>query len=256
MLSSALFWKEVRDARWKLLVGLIISAATGISLPLLFGYLSGLVEQTPMPGWLRSAAELQVARYPFYLWANWYGKNMAQYALVLAAILGASTLAGERAQGSAEFVLTRPLSRRTIFLTKVGAGAAVLVTVIVPSSLITLVATGLAGRPVSPAWFLAGLPAFLAGSLALHALALFFSARMGDALKAGVAAVVAGLALGIPAYFPDGARFSLFYHMASGVAFFRAEVPVGGAWGSVLVLGAAALALYWAALVRFQRADF
>ncbi|MEW6522935.1 MAG: hypothetical protein AB1445_05065 [Bacillota bacterium] len=39
------------------------------------------------------------------------GKDIAQCVLVLAAILGAGSLAGERAQGSAELILTRPLSR-------------------------------------------------------------------------------------------------------------------------------------------------
>ncbi len=256
MLSRALFWKEMRDARWIIVVGLVIAVLTGVSLPLLFDYLAGLMSGVPLPEWVRGTAEAQTANYRLYIWSNWYGKNLSQYVLVLAVIIGATALAGERGRGSLEFTLTRPLSRGAVFATKVAAGAAALAIIVVVSTVATLVSTLVAGRAVDPWWFLGGLAAFLAGSLTLHALALVFSARMVDAVKAGVAAIVVALVLTVPGYFPATTKYSLFYHMASGKAAMAPSVLAGGAWVSVLVLAAAAAALYYAAFRLFEGVDF
>lgn len=223
--SSALFWKEMRDARWKIAVALFVSAATGISLPLMFGYLAGLLESTPLPGWVRFAAELQVAYYPFYLWANWYGKRHRPVRPGSRGHPG-SRVTGGRAGPGKRRTHPHPSPLALGCLRDQGSGGGRRV-----YHRHHTVHSGHPGdhpgsRPSRGPGMVPG--ALLTGALTVHALALFFSALMADVVKAGIAAMVTSLVLSVPGYFPGGARFTLFYHMASGVTFLRSGFSQAG----------------------------
>jgi len=97
------------------------------------------------------------ALLPLFLAAGSAGVDLSDLAdvqlVVLACLVsptfvlatGAATLAGEAGQGTFDFLLTRPVSRRTLWLVKVSMGAAVSLSAVVLSFMVALLLSGLAG---------------------------------------------------------------------------------------------------------------
>lgn len=102
----AIAWKEWREQRAVLLLGLLLSALLPLFLAAGSAALRGGVD-------LSDVADVQLVVLAC----------LVAPAFVLAT--GASTLAGEAGQGTLDFLLTRPVSRATLWLVKIAMGAAV-----------------------------------------------------------------------------------------------------------------------------------
>ena len=115
-MMMTLFRKELREARWKLIVGVGIAALTGAFLPYGFDILkesTRMIGDIPWMSGIQRQIEAQASDYRLYLWANWYGKNLPQYLLVLVAIVGGASLAGEVLAPFSS--CSRPVSRKQVF---------------------------------------------------------------------------------------------------------------------------------------------
>lgn len=197
-MMMTLYLKELRETRWKLIIGLAIAVVTAASLPFAFELVkssAGIFDDIPMMEGIRKAIEAQASDYRLYLWANWFGKNLPQYLIMLAAIVGGPSLAGERSAGTLQFLLSRPVSRAQVFLAKYAAGAVVIAATVIGGTIATLIATYASDRPVDVLWFLSPIAVQVLGGLCLLSLAMLFSALFDDAVKAGVIAGAAGMVL-------------------------------------------------------------
>jgi ABC-type transport system involved in multi-copper enzyme maturation permease subunit len=221
-MMMTLFRKELREARWKLIVGVGIAALTGAFLPYGFDILkesTRMIGDIPWMSGIQRQIEAQASDYRLYLWANWYGKNLPQYLLVLVAIVGGASLAGEKSSGTFQFLLSRPVSRKQVFAAKYAAGATVVAATVLGGTLASLTAWSLIGRSVSWTWFLSGVPAQILGGLFLLSLAMILSALLDDALKAGVFAFAVMMVMTIVETVPPARGRLIFGMMAAGRSF-------------------------------------
>jgi len=221
-MMMTLFRKELREVRWKLIVGVGIAVLTGAFLPYGFDIIRGSIQfmgEIPWFSGIQQQLEAQAADYRLYLWANWYGKNLPQYLMVIAAITGGALLAGEKASGTDQFLLSRPVSRKQVFAAKYAAGATVIAATVLAGTLGSLAAWSLIGRSVSWTWFLSGMPAQILGGLFLLSLAMIFSVLVDDALKAGVFSFAVMVVLTILESVPPLRGRLVFGMMAAGRSF-------------------------------------
>ncbi|MFY9146247.1 MAG: ABC transporter permease subunit [Bacillota bacterium] len=204
-MMKALYFKELLEVRWKLIIVLLITVIVAVPLPFMFDlfkssvhmFTEDLFMDIPMLKIFQQQIEAQASSFNLYLWANWYGKNLPQMILVLAAVIGGPMLAGESASGTFRFLLSKPISRRQVFLAKYAAGATATAVLSVVSTIALLISTKAAGQSVGVLWFLAPQPAQILGGLCLLSIALWLSARIDDSVVAGVVAVGVGIALAI-----------------------------------------------------------
>jgi ABC-type transport system involved in multi-copper enzyme maturation permease subunit len=206
--------KELAENRWKYIIITIYLAITGSSFYLLFQWLGGLLPEL-------FGADSDLARkfignmledFQLFAWANWYGKNFYQAMVVFAIILGMSKIAGEISRGTAGFLFTRPLSRRSIYLTKYFAGVSGLAVIIVATTLITMLSAQVFSEPLPPK-FLVGILPVLAGSMVIYSITLVSSIIFEDQVKAAAGAAVVAALISIPSWFSSIRYLSIYYHM-------------------------------------------
>lgn len=251
MISRPLFVKELKEAKWKTITGLLITGITGASLPFLVDYLGFLIKQMAVPEWARSVLGEQLGNYPLYLWSNWYGKNLLQFSLAFAVVMAGPLIAGERSRNTLEFLASKPLSRVQIILTKAAAGAVSLGVIILASTVITLVASYVAGRPVPVVWFMSGFFAQYAGALVFFNLALLLSTRSDDGLKAAVIAGGIALLMFAAEWVAPLRGRTIIWMMAASRSFITGEVSFGHIFFMLLL----ASGFLWAALSAFRQSD-
>ena len=112
--------KEIKADRWKLIISFILLFILAIAINWQFPYVKGLLEKgilEGMPRWMVEGAEDQ-RNFSVYIAANWYDKNLIQISVLLSILLGMSVFAREVENHTIEFLLSRPLSRKRLFLEK------------------------------------------------------------------------------------------------------------------------------------------
>ncbi len=250
--SSGLAWKELSEIRWKVIVSFLVLAVLGVSLVVLYGYISDLLLTVPLPEVFRDQITWQMADFSRYLYANWYSKNLYQVATVIALIMGMNAVAGEVSRKTISFLLSFPLSRGQMAWTKYLVGLLALWVVIVGATLILLGSAVVAGRTVDTPYLLAGLPASLAGAAFLYSLSFLFSVVTRDGVKALAASGIIALALAVPSWFGRLRELSVFTLMSSATTLVTGQVE----WARTLVFLALSLVIYAAAAYKLQREDF
>ncbi|MFO8059643.1 MAG: ABC transporter permease subunit [Bacillota bacterium] len=215
-LSRGLLGKELREGRWKWMIGGGALLLTALSLPFGFEFLSSLFAAAPpLPEPWGTAISRQMSDYTTYLWLNWYGKNLFQLVVVIAAILGAAPLAGEKSRQSMEFLLAQPVSRAAIFRTKYLAGLALLWGVIVVSTLSMGPSSAMIEHSLNLPSFLRGLPVTLAAAALFYSIAWVYSALFSEQLKAALAAGATSTGLIALGWIPALKQFSLGTYLAA-----------------------------------------
>ncbi len=249
-LSLPLLAKELREARWKWIVGGGALLVTMLTLCLMFDFLSSMAaEGIPLPEPWASQVLRQMRDYGVYAWLNWYGKNLYQIVLVIAVILGSAPLTGERSLGTLEFLLSQPLGRRCIFITKFTGGLLVLWLLVVLSTLAVGPCSWLAGHTLDLGGFLRGLPVSLGAAALFYSITFLFSAILrSEPLKVALVSGVTSAGLLALGSIPALRDISLARHLAA------AGTLEGGPirWDVSLLLLAASLACALAAERMFR----
>lgn len=256
MINLALFKKELRELRWVLFAGTLLMAAMGIAAAASFKLLENFQDLFTgfFQGNLLAELEFIMSDYNIYIWSQWNPKNLLQLGSIVAIIAAAPAIAGEYNRGSLEFLISRPLKRSTMLLTKAAAGITVLSAIIWLSTLAMLFTAQIFGpEPVSWWRILAATLLSNAGLLLAYAVALNFSVLFNDSIKAGSAAagalfVYSGLSLLRPTRI-----LSFFYHMR-GLQWFTG----GNAypWIELAVMVFAAFALILLAARLFKNREY
>ena len=254
MLNLNLLRKELHEQRWVLILGIIIFSAVGIFCAWsfkMFQHYGAMLTDISSP---LIADELQriLADYNYYLWSQWQPKNLLQFGTILALVLAAPAVAGELSRGSMDYLLSRPLSRTSILLTKATAGALILSAIIWSATLGSLAAASLIGPALWWGRFLAATALVNAGLLCVYGIGLLFSTFCADSIKAGVSAGGLLLALSGCGIFPATRFLSPFWH-AKGSAYMG-----GGSfpWVSLILLLGASLGFVLLAARVFNQQEY
>jgi len=221
--------KEVLDARWKLGIGALVSIAFAVLLAatynLVKGALSPAVTQTIPPA-LRGQVTSVVSSYSLYVWSQWFPKNGTDILAILAAILGGGLIAGEVSKGTIFFILSRPISRERLLLTKYGVGVAVLLIVTVLASAALLIVSAIEGHPQGLSQVLIATLLLWLGALFVLGIATLFSVIFADILRPVVLALVVTVVVSIPGFFPNSSAWSLTSYWSSQSAYLSGGFPV------------------------------
>jgi len=256
--DRALAWKELRENRWKYVVGTVILIAVALAVALLFDFVREMLEGLlggpgtgVLPPALDRIIQAQFSNYFIYAWSNWYGKNLYQIMAILAIVLGMGLVAAESTNRTLSFLLTRPVSRRRVLLVKLGVGVAALAVIVAVSSLTVVLASRLTGHYVPFGPFMLGAMGAWAGSTLIFTLAALMSILFSDQVKAGLAATVVAAIMSIPSWIPSLRWLSVFRRMQGFSAMMLGEPDWSGF--AVMLTFSAGIAL--AAVYLFERRD-
>lgn len=202
--------KEFIEARWKAIIGGVVAvlAATALASTydliknMLAGPLAGKATQQ-IPPQLQGQVQQLTGSFDGYVWSQWFTKNGPEILAILAAVLGASLIASEVNKGTIFFLLSKPVSRNRVLLTKYLVSALILLGVTLLSGVAILVAAAIVGHPQNVGGVLISTILLWLGMLFVLGLALLFSVLFHDVLRPLIFSLLITLLLSVPGLIPN-----------------------------------------------------
>jgi ABC-2 type transport system permease protein len=199
--------KEFVEARWKAIIGIVVAAAAAAALAGTYNIIANTVTTgnaaKRIPPQFQSQLQQVLGSYESYAWSQWFSKTGPEVLAILAAVLGASLIAGEINRGTIFFLLSKPVSRDRVLLTKYLVSALILLGAILASGVALLVVAALVGHPQPIGGVLISTVLLWLGMLFVLGLALLFSVLFKDVLRSLVGALLVTLVLSIPGLIPN-----------------------------------------------------
>lgn len=251
MASKGIWKKELRGGRWKFLAGLPILMITAISIPLVYELTVNLMNNAPVPEFAKGQASL-LKDFRFYIWSQWFGKNLIQMGAVLAVIFGAGIVSSEVTRKTIHFLLAKPVRRGEIFTIKFIAnlGSIALVTIV---STLFLYITLLAKNHTYPLLqMIEQTMLATAGLSVIYSIAVYFSTLFDQTIKCAMASILVVFILFIQSWVPVIAKYSLFYQMSGEGIYSGKGFPLI----TLVAFVAITTAFYYLGRQRFIKRDF
>jgi ABC-2 type transport system permease protein len=216
--------KEFIEARWKAIIGTVVAVVAAATVAGTYNLVANALATgnatKQIPSQLQSQIQQLLGSYDAYAWSQWFSKTGPELLAILAAVLGASLIAGEVNKGTIYFLLSKPVSRDHVLLTKYLVTAFVLLGAILASGVALLAVAALIGHPQPVGGVLISTVLLWLGVLFVLGLALFFSVLFKDVLRALVGALLVTLVLSIPGLIPNsgvnGWNLTLYWARLSG----------------------------------------
>ncbi|HXR66207.1 MAG TPA: ABC transporter permease [Ktedonobacteraceae bacterium] len=250
--------KEFIEARWKAIIGGVVAVLCAASLAgtynliknLLAGQLTGNAAQQ-IPSQLQGTIQQLTGSYDGYVWSQWFSKNGPEILAILAAVLGASLIANEVNKGTIFFLLSKPVSRGRVLLTKYLVSTFILLGVMVLSGIALLVAAAIVGHPQNVGGVLISTVLLWLGILFVLGLALLFSVLFHDVLRPLIFSLLLTLLLSIPGFIPNATLndWSLTFYWSDFAAYQGTMFPLK----ALLICLIAALVPVVLAIVLFRK---
>jgi ABC-2 type transport system permease protein len=239
--------KELLEARWKVILFALLAllVAGGDVAAYRFMPVSG----GDLPPAIQRMLQEDLTNFSAFAWWQWFAVNGPATLLLLAVILGCGLIAGEVSKGTIFFLLSKPVSRERVLLTKYGVSAGILFAVALLASIAVEGASIALGHPQEVLRLLIATVLLWLGALFPLGLALLFSIISPDSIRPLVFALLITVALSLPAAFPNGADWSLIRYWSSQGAYLNGGFPLKE---FLVCLVAAALPLL-GALIVFRR---
>lgn len=256
MISPTLLRKELRQLRWKLLIGLALLSVVGVGYPFVHRSLVKLFQNAlsdvHLPFGFSQESLLGMSNYTVAIYSNWNTKNLVQLGTLFAILFGMSLFANEYEANTISFLLGTSLSRKSIFWTKVAAGLIALTCLVLIPTVAILPASALSGLQFEHLRWLWGVIVTFSGLTFFYAISVWWSARVTDGLKAGLYSLVIAVLLLLLGVIPGLAALSPFRLMAA-YPYFRGTASFP--WLTVLLfLGLTAVVLL-SAYQHFRKRD-
>ncbi len=204
--------KEFIEARWKAIIGSVVAVLATAALVgtynLIKNVLAGQVTGTAarqIPPQLQGTVQQLTGSFDAYVWSQWFSKDGPEILAILAAMLGASLIASEVNKGTIFFLLSKPVSRDRVLLTKYLVSALILLGVLLLSGITILIAAAIVGHPQNVGGVLISTVLLWLGMLFVLGLALLFSALFHDVLRPLIFSLLFTLLLSILGLIPNAA---------------------------------------------------
>jgi ABC-2 type transport system permease protein len=227
--------KEFIEARWKAIIGSMVAvlgaAALASTYNLIKNVLPGQVTgdtAQQIPSQLQGTIQQLTGSYDAYVWSQWFSKNGPEILAILAAVLGASLIANEVNKGTIFFLLSKPVSRDRVLLTKYLVSALILLAVMLLSSVAILIAAVAAGHTQNVGGVLISTVLLWLGMLFVLGLALLFSVLFHDVLRPLIFSLLLTLLLSIPGFIPNAMLndWSLTFYWSNFAAYQGTMFPL------------------------------
>ncbi len=191
-MNRTLIAKELRELRWKLLVGFLALLGAVLLMILMYEKIQLVLPEdtSQLPPFVTPEMLESLGDYTTAMWSNFNDKNIPQIGTLLAIVLGIGLLAPEIESGTITLLLTNGVCRKRVFWIK--TTLAVVTLIVLP-----MVVTVLIG-PFSRAFgyslrHLRQIPATLVASLSLAfvmAVSLFISLLVKERIWSGIACAI------------------------------------------------------------------
>ncbi len=249
--------KEIDDIKWRFVIIIAIlfftflivaegqhflSSISPFSLSFLKNSILGKIIR---PETLLKQIELMKKSKDYYIWSQWYGKNLYEFILLAIILYGFSTFAREIERKTIYYLLSL-LPREKVFFEKslVGLGTLFMTTLIGGAFPLIL------GFKLSMMFKLT--LSLLSVSLFLYMIVLFLSIVTGDDLKTFVWSLVIFFILGIPEFFKSVSFFNIYRYMTGVDIFVRHLFP----WAPIGMISFLSIVLYFINLRLFLKREF
>lgn len=249
----ALLWKELTEQwrSYRLLITVAVLAAAGILGPVSAKYLPLLLANiADVPEGLAGILpEADVA-----MAVSEYADNVVQLGVVLAILAPMAAVVAEKATGTAEITLSKPVSRSAFLLAKYLGHASAFTAGMVVAALVGYSYTGLLFRWLPALGFMAANGLILAYLLVVIGLTLLASTLARSQLAAAGMAVAALILLGLLGSLPPVSDLlpAAMLAWARGLAL---GLPAEPAWRALAVSGALIVAALLAAWLVFRQQE-
>ncbi|HST05064.1 MAG TPA: ABC transporter permease subunit [Chloroflexia bacterium] len=223
--------KELIDSRWKILIGAVLSVVI-----IILGAVSfDLIRQALTPEQLQSVSNAvgqnfasALTDYNTFLWNLTFNLSgdSGIVMVIIAALLGASLIAGEVNKQTIFLLLSRPLSRNRILLTKYAVDAAILLGLTILSGATLYIVSVVSGRPQNLGGLATSILLFWLGTLFVFGVATLLSTLFNDVLRPLGLTVVVLILLNLVGLFPHGSDWSIPSYWSSLPAYLGQEFPL------------------------------
>lgn len=219
--------KELLEARWKFIIFAFLAVLLASANSAVYTVAKSMTA-TGLPdiAGLQEKVQATFISFDAYVWGNWFGNNAGTLFSLLAVILGAGLIAGEVSKGTIFFLLSKPIGRERIILTKYGISAAILLGAILCGSVALFISSLVMDHPQDVLRLLNASILLWFGLLFVLGLALVFSVIFQDVIRPLVFTLLITILLGIPALLPATQIWGLPYYWTSRDAYLNGSFPV------------------------------
>ncbi|UNC91971.1 ABC transporter permease [Candidatus Contubernalis alkaliaceticus] len=250
MFNKSLFKKELRESRWKIIVGLIILIITAVSIPLTFTYVKELVDLFPqIPG--LEGFDRFLENYSIYTWSQWNGKNLYQIGTILGIIMGMNLIAGEKVSKTLEFLLAKPMSRASLYLTKFATAAISLGIIVLGSTALLYIVSLIMGYQILPGELFISTIVTLIGFIFVLTLTMLISTVLDEPVKVGLLSAFILFLLAVPGWFQKTYFLSVFHHMTASEYMLEGSFPFTSLIIILLLIGG----MYYMGFKLFEKKE-
>jgi ABC-2 type transport system permease protein len=220
--------KELLETRWKVVTFILLAIIGSAGNIALYPFdATQPSNESDVPSALQNLAPANLHSFNAFVWERWFSTNGPFWLGIFAAILGGGLIASEVSKGTIFFLLSKPISREHILLTKYGVSASLLLAVSVICSIAIAIVSILLGYTPAllPLLFATGL-LWLANLFPLG-LSLFFSVVLSDNLRSVVFSLLIIIALTLlPALLPNGMNWSLLHYWNNQESYLAGSFPL------------------------------
>ncbi|HEX6777141.1 MAG TPA: ABC transporter permease subunit [Ktedonobacterales bacterium] len=222
--------KEFMEARWKAIIGSVVTVVVAAALAGTYDLIKNLLvtgnATKQIPSQLQGQIQQLMGSYDAYAWSQWFSKNGPEVLAILAALLGASLIASEVNKGTIFFLLSKPVSRDRVLLTKYAVSALILLGVMLLGGLALLAAAAIVGHAQNVGGVLISTVLLWLGMLFVLGLSMLFSVLFKDVLRPLVLALIIPVVLSIPGLIPNVNDWNLTFYWSNFAAYQGTVFPL------------------------------
>ncbi|GCF11645.1 ABC transporter permease [Dictyobacter arantiisoli] len=243
--------KELLEARWKVITFTLLALLTSAGNIAIYQYSHYQFTLSRKSALFQDMLQDPLLHdFNAFLWNHWFGVNGLLVMAFFAIILGSGLIVNEVSKGTIFFLLSKPVSRERILLTKYGVSAGLLLAVSVMSSLVIVVVSIAVGHPQDLLHVLIATGLLWLATLFPLGISLFFSIVSPDTLRSVVFSMLLTFAfVGLPALLPNGQNWTLEHYWSSQETYLAGGFPLK----EYLVCLITAVIPVLAALILFRR---
>lgn len=247
--------KELRQNLWKIVAGFLALIAVAVFTVASFPVIKQVFSQglppdlERMPLFKEQFAAL--ADFRSYLISQWFNKNLLQLGFILAILLGIGAIAGEIQAKTAEFLLSKPISRSRVILEKYCTMCCLLFAAVLVSSLAVYPTALIIKEQISLIRVLLSILPVFPALLAVFSYTFFFSTIFNDQIKTAAASIGLSVIFVVLGVLEKTQKFSIFYYADATKVLLKGQLP----WANILGLLAFALIFLPFSIYLFQRKD-
>jgi ABC-2 type transport system permease protein len=218
--------KELLEARWKFIIfALLVLLVAGLNVAS-YQFAKDLLQPALSDPAIPPMFQQRLTSFDAFAWGSWFQTNAPVFLALLAAILGSGLIAGEVSKGTIFFLLSKPVSRERILLTKYAMSMGILLAVSLIASIAIEGVSVILGHPQDIPRLLTATVLVWLGALFTLGLSLLFSVMSTDIMRPLTLALVITLVLSLPAIFPNGENWSLGLYWSSEEAYLNGGFPL------------------------------